>query len=482
MKTTANRNLWKFFLGGKEKESPQTLKIHSPYDGKLVGETFLAPLEDLQKGIDFACEGFKKTKNLQGYQRSEILMATRDGIAKQKEEFARLICLEAAKPIKDARREVERSLITFTVAAEEAKRMHGDLLDLSITEASKNRYGIFRQFPIGPILGITPFNFPLNLVAHKLAPAMAVGTSFILKPASQTPLSSLKLAEVILEAGYPPEAVNVLPSDSKNIEALLNDNRIKLISFTGSPSVGWKLKAISGNKKVVLELGGNAGVIIDESADLRLAAQRCATGAFSYAGQSCISVQRIFVRDSVMQRFADLLLAQIQKIKSGDPSDESTDLGPMIDENAAKRASAWIEEAVAQNADLLIGGKRSGKFLEPTVLMNVKPEMKVSCEEVFAPLLTITPFADFKEALNALNDSRYGLQAGIFTNQFDHVLQAYSELEVGGIMVNEIPTWRAESMPYGGIKESGFGREGIRYAMQEMTEGKLLVFSGFQNP
>jgi len=476
MKQSIQAKQWKLVLGGELRDSEKTIPVRSPYDDQTVAEIYLASFETLKRSVDLACEGFEKTRKLEAFERSEILLKIRDGIAKRKKEFAELLCLEAGKPIKDATREIERSMLTFEVAAEEAKRVGGEFLDLSIAPLGKGRHGIYRPFPIGPILCITPFNFPLNLVAHKLAPAIAVGSSFILKPASQTPLCALKLAEVILEAGYPPLAVNVLPCESKHIEPLMQDERIKMLSFTGSPVVGWKLKAQAGKMKVALELGGNAGVIIDETADITLAAQRCSVGAFSYAGQTCISVQRIYVHESVMRPFTDQLLTHIRKIKSGDPMDESTDLGPMIDENAAKRSETWIAEAVNQGAKLLNGGKRNGKFIEPTVLMDVTRDMKVTCEEVFAPLLTLSPFTDFREAIEAVNDSRYGLQAGVFTNRLDHVNEAYSELEVGGVLINEIPTWRIESMPYGGIKDSGFGREGVRYAMQEMSEGKLLVF------
>lgn len=452
------------------------LQVLSPFDDSVVGETFLASPDQLEKAVVASIAGFEKTRKLAAYERSEILLKVKEGLIKHADEFAKTIALEAGKPIADARREVERSQLTFEVAAEEAKRNHGELFDLAIAPSAKNRYGIYRRFPIGPILGISPFNFPLNLVAHKLAPAVAVGTSFILKPASKTPLSSLNLAKIILEAGYPKEAVNVLASESKDIEPLVADDRIKLVSFTGSPAVGWKLKSMAGKKKVALELGGNAGVIIHSDADLALAAKRCVAGAFSFAGQSCISVQRIFVHESVYPGFLNELLKNIKSIKSGNPLDESTTLGPMIDEKAAIRSENWIKEAVEQGATVLSGGKRNGKFLEPTVLTGVNKQMKVSCEEVFAPMLSLTVYREWNEALDAVNDSKYGLQAGVFTNDFNRILQAYGELEVGGVMVNDIPTWRVESMPYGGVKDSGFGREGIRYAMEEMSEGKLLVF------
>jgi len=474
MKTTSGTS--QFFVGGEETLSEKTLKVFSPYDDSVAGETFLASPAQLEAAVTASISGFQQTQKLAAYERSEILLKIRQRIANEAEGFARILTLEAGKPIIDARREVERSLLTFEVAAEEAKRNHGEFLDLAVAAFSKNRYGIYRHFPVGPILGITPFNFPLNLVAHKLAPAIAIGTSFILKPSSKTPLSALKLAKIIVEAGYPKKAVNVLPALSSDIEALVKDDRIKALSFTGSGAVGWKLKSLAGKKKVLLELGGNAGVIIHEDADIAAAAGRCAAGAFSFAGQTCISVQRIFVHETVYPAFVNELIKRIKLIKSGDPLDESTTLGPMIEENAAKRSEAWIEEAVAQGATILCGGKRNGKFLEPTVLSGVTNEMKVCSEEVFAPMLSLIVYRDFEEAIQRVNNSRYGLQAGVFTNQLNRIMQAYSELDVGGVMVNEIPTWRVEPMPYGGVKDSGFGREGIRYAMDEMSEGKLLVF------
>ena len=468
---------WKFFLAGEPRESKEKLVVKSPFDGEAAGETFLAGPDDIENATKASVEGFQETRKLRAYERSEILFRIRDGIAADAENFARLMAREAGKPLKDARGEVSRALLTFATAAEEAKRVHGDFLDLNFSAAGKDHYAVYRPFPIGPILAISPFNFPLNLVAHKLAPAIAVGTSFVLKPASATPLTALLLAKVILDAGYPKKAVNVLPCTSAAGEAMVKDDRFKLLSFTGSPTVGWKLKALSGKKKVVLELGGNAGVIVDVGADVELAAKRCAAGGFSYAGQSCISVQRIFVHEKSIDRFTSQLLSHVKNLRVGDPLDETVDLGPMITTEAAERSAAWIDEAVKEGAKVLAGGSRKGSVLSPTVLSSVTPNMKVSCQEVFAPLVTITPFDDFGRALASVNDSWYGLQAGIFSNDFRHIMEAYEDLEVGGVVVNDIPSWRIDPMPYGGIKDSGLGREGIRYAMQEMTEGKLLVMN-----
>jgi glyceraldehyde-3-phosphate dehydrogenase (NADP+) len=384
---------------------------------------------------------------------------------------------EAGKPITDARREVARAVQTFTIAAEEAKRIPGEVIPLDWTPGMDSHLGILRRVPIGPVLGITPFNFPLNLVAHKVAPALAAGNPILIKPAPQTPLTALLLAEVGLEAGVPPGGLNVLPCDNRVAERLVVDPRFKLLSFTGSAAVGWMLKAKCGKKKVVLELGGNAGVIVEQDADLDFAAQRCASGGFGYAGQTCISVQRIFVHHSVVDLFTTKLLLQVARLKGGDPNDESTVVGPLIDQHAAHRVEEWIGEAVAQGARVLLGGKRMGSVVEATVLTNVTPTMKVSCQEVFGPVVTVTPYRQFDEALQAMNRSEYGLQAGVFTQDVNKVFHAFRHLEVGAVLVNEIPTFRAEHMPYGGVKDSGLGREGLRISIEEMTEPRFLVLN-----
>lgn len=337
--------------------------------------------------------------------------------------------------------------------------------------------GIARRFPIGPVLGITPFNFPLNLVAHKVAPCLASGNPIVLKPAPQTPLTALMLGEIVLEAGLPPGALSVLPCDNSVAEQMVMDPRFKVLSFTGSAAVGWMLKAKSGKKRVLLELGGNGGVIVEPDADLDLAAQRCAVGGYVYSGQTCISVQRVFVHDHVYDRFVKQFLARVGTLQSGDPSDEATVIGPLINEAAARRVEDWIGEAVAQGAKLLAGGKRSGSLVEATVLADVTPEMKVSRCEVFGPVVTVTRYKQFEEALGVLNDSEFGLQAGVFTRDVERVFRAYRDLEVGTVLINEIPTFRADHMPYGGVKDSGLGREGVRYAIEEMTELKLLVLN-----
>jgi glyceraldehyde-3-phosphate dehydrogenase (NADP+) len=382
---------------------------------------------------------------------------------------------EAGKPIRAARTEVERAIFTFTVAAEESTRIYGEYLPLDWQEYTAGRWGIVRRFPLGPIAGITPFNFPLNLVAHKVAPAIAAGCSIVLKPAPQTPLSALLLAETIQEAGWPDGALNVLPLSNDDAGLLVTDDRLKMISFTGSAAVGWEIKKRAGKKKVILELGGNAGVIVHGDTDLGYAAERCVAGGFAYAGQTCISVQRILVEHSVYGKFTDLLLAGVKKLKTGDPLEDSTDLGPLIRESDAVRATDWIQEAVRGGARLLCGGHRKGPVLAATVLTGTKPEMRVNCQEIFAPVVTVEPYDDFELALRQLNNSPYGLQAGIFTRDAKLLFHSYEELEVGAVVAGDVPSFRIDHMPYGGIKDSGVGREGLRYAIEEMTEPRLLA-------
>ena len=372
---------------------------------------------------------------------------------------------------------MERAVFTFNVAAEESVRIYGEYLPLDWQEYTAGRWGIVRRYPLGPIAGITPFNFPLNLVAHKVAPAIAAGCPIVLKPAPQTPLSSLLLAEVVQHAGWPDGGLSVVPLSNEDAGLLVSDDRIKMISFTGSAAVGWEIKKHAGKKKVVLELGGNAGVIVHSDADVAYAAERCVVGGFSYAGQTCISVQRILVEQSVYGKFVDLLLAGVAKLKMGDPLDDSSDLGPLIRESDAVRANDWVQEAVRGGARLLTGGHRKGSLVEPTVLTGTRPDMKVNCQEIFAPVVTVEPYTDFNDALRQVNSSPYGLQAGLFTRDAKLIFQAYDELEVGGLIAGDVPAFRIDHMPYGGVKDSGLGREGLRYAIDEMTEPKLLVMN-----
>ena len=466
-----------FFVDGKWIEEGDLVEIRAPYDGSVIASVFQGRREHAEAAIAAAVKAFGTTRRLPAFERQRVLRRVSESIAERKQEFARTMAQEAGKPIKAARTEVERAIFTFNVAAEESTRIYGEYLPLDWQEFTAGRWGIVRRFPLGPIAGITPFNFPLNLVAHKVAPAIAAGCPMVLKPAPQTPLTAMLLAEAVQQAGWPDGGLNVLPLSNENAGLLVTDERIKLISFTGSAAVGWQIKKNCGKKKVVLELGGNAGVIVHSDADLAYSADRCVVGGFSYAGQTCISVQRILVERSVCGKFTDLLLEGVKKLKTGDPLDESSDLGPLIRESDAVRASEWIQEAVRGGARLLCGGQRQGPMLEPTVLTGTRPEMKVNCQEIFAPVVTVEPYDDFNQALKQVNNSPYGLQAGLFTRDAKLIFNAYEELEVGGLVAGDVPAFRIDHMPYGGIKDSGLGREGLRYAIEEMTEPKLLVMN-----
>jgi len=466
-----------FLVGGQWRQSDTRAPVHDPFTGKILAEVSQGSEADAEDAIRSAAAATQPMGALPAHARFHLLQRIAGAIYDRRDEFARVMTGEAGKPISDARREVARAVQTFTIAAEEAKRIPGEVIPLDWTPGMDSHVGILRRVPIGPVLGITPFNFPLNLVAHKVAPALAAGNPIVIKPAPQTPMTALLLAEVALEAGVPPGGLNVLPCDNQVAERLVVDPRFKLLSFTGSAAVGWMLKAKCGKKKVVLELGGNAGVIVEQDADLDFAAQRCASGGFGYAGQTCISVQRIFVHHSVVDLFTTKFLLQVARLKSGDPNDETTVVGPLIDQHAAHRVEEWIGEAVAQGARVLLGGKRMGSVVEATVLTNVTPTMKVSCQEVFGPVVTVTPYRQFDEALQAMNRSEYGLQAGVFTQDVNKVFHAFRHLEVGAVLANEIPTFRAEHMPYGGVKDSGLGREGLRVSIEEMTEPRFLVLN-----
>jgi acyl-CoA reductase-like NAD-dependent aldehyde dehydrogenase len=466
-----------FLIGGQWRQGETVASVHNPFTGKILAEVSQAGSAEAEAAIQSTVDAAPAMGALASHARYHILQRIAGAIHDRRDEFARLMTAEAGKPITDAKREVSRAVQTFTVAAEEAKRIPGDVIPLDWTPGTDSHLGILRRFPIGPVLGITPFNFPLNLVAHKVAPALAAGNPILIKPAPQTPLTALLLGELALDAGLPPGGLNVLPCDNMVAEHLVVDPRFKLLSFTGSAAVGWMLKEKCGKKKVVLELGGNAGVIVEPDADLEFAAQRCAVGGFSYAGQTCISVQRIFVHHSIADLFTTKLLLQVARLKAGDPSDDATVVGPLIDQKAASRIGEWVAEAVAQGARVLLGGKRMGSVVEATVLSNVTPAMKVSCQEVFGPVVTVTPYRRFDEAIQDLNRSDYGLQAGVFTQDVNKVFHAFRHLEVGAVLANEIPTFRADHMPYGGVKDSGVGREGVRVTIEDMTEPRLLVMN-----
>jgi acyl-CoA reductase-like NAD-dependent aldehyde dehydrogenase len=466
-----------FLLDGRWISEGELHEIRAPYDGEVVGAVVYGTRKHAEAAIAAAVKAFETTRRLPAYERQRVLRAVADGLIARRAEFADVLAREAGKPLKQARAEVERAISTFQIAAEESTRITGEVLPLDTAPAATGRWGMVKRFPLGAISAITPFNFPLNLVAHKLAPAIACGCTMVLKPPPQDPLSALMLAEVVQQAGWPDGALNVLTLSNEDAAPLVTDERIKLLSFTGSSAAGWELKRKAGKKRVVLELGGNAGCIVHGDADLKQAADRCVTGGFGYAGQTCISVQRIFVERKAMGQFTERLVEGAVSLRMGDPRDPNTDVGPMIREADAVRAVEWIDEAMAGGAKLLCGGHRNGSFVEPTVLTGTKPGMRVNCLEVFAPVVTVEPYDDFGDALRRVNDSPWGLQAGLFTRDARLIFRAFEELQVGGVIAGDIPTWRMDQMPYGGIKDSGAGREGLRYAIEEMTERKLLVMN-----
>jgi acyl-CoA reductase-like NAD-dependent aldehyde dehydrogenase len=462
-------------LGGGVVETGETIEIASPYDGTPVALVHRAGPAEVERAIAGAVEAFQTTRRLPSWQREQVLEGIAAGIATRRDELARTIALEAGKPIRTARVEVDRAVFTFSVAAEESKRIYGEIVPLDWLPGNENREALVRRVPLGPVTGITPFNFPLNLVAHKVAPALAAGNPILLRPASQTPVSSLLLAEIVLEAGWPGDAIAVLPCSTDTASPLVEDDRIKLLTFTGSPVVGWGLKGRAGRKRVTLELGGNAAVIVNDDADVSYAAERVAWGGFAYSGQTCISVQRVLVHEAVYDAFARELVRRVEALRVGDPLEEETDVGPLIDGANAQRVEEWLDEARARGARVLTGGEREGNLWRPTVLEDAPEDVRVSCEEVFAPLVGLTSFVDVREAIDAAGRSEFGLQAGIFTSDMRVVEDAFERIDVGGLMVNDVSTFRIDHMPYGGVRSSGFGREGLRYAIEEMTELKLLA-------
>ena len=468
---------WGFFADGGWHKSGNDIVISSVWDRSAIAVVEEAGKDDALAAVSAAVRAFGDTRKLTSFQRASILRKIARAISARKEDFARTICREAGKPIKTARIEVDRGIYTFDVAAEEATRIYGEYIPLDTTESTGGRWGMMRRFPIGPVFAITPFNFPLNLVAHKVAPAIAAGCPLILKPAPQTPITSLMLAEIVNEAGWPGGALAVMPMSNDTGGLLVADDRIKLLTFTGSAAVGWQLKSKAGKKRVTLELGGNAATIVHRDADLSHAAQRCTAGGFSYGGQTCISVQRILVQHGVFDEFTRLLLEGVKKLKCGAPMNEDTDVPPLIREQDALRATEWVEEARQGGAKVLCGGKRHGSVVEPTVLTGTAPEMRVNCAEIFAPVVTVEPYEEFRHAVRMVNDSVYGLQAGVFTRDAGLINMAFEELEVGAVIVGDIPSFRVDQMPYGGVKESGLGREGLRFSIEDMTEPRLMVMA-----
>ena len=449
--------------------------IHAPFDGTLVGRAPVAGREEVISAIAAADRAAPAARALPAYRRAEVLQRVAERLRAAREEFARLLAAEAGKPITAARVELDRAAFVFQTGAEEALRIGGEVLPLDRMPHGAGRWGLTRRFPLSVVGAIVPFNFPALLAAHKLAPAVACGATIVLKTPPQDPLTPLRLGELFRESGYPDGGVAVVNCSVEDAAPLLDDPRIRVVTFTGSARAGWAIRRQVARKPVVLELGGNAGVIIEPDADLDRAVERSVIGGFGYAGQSCISVQRILVHRAVYDGFVERLVPRVAALRVGDPLEETTEVGPMIDEAAARRAEAWIEEAVAAGAQVATGGKRTRGLLQPTVLLDTTAAMKVNCEEVFAPVVTIRPYDRFEEAMAMVSDSPYGLQAGVFTNDLRKAWAAFETLEVGGVIVNDIPGFRVDHMPYGGVKESGLGREGVRYAIDELTEVKLLV-------
>jgi acyl-CoA reductase-like NAD-dependent aldehyde dehydrogenase len=465
------------YLAGEFVRAGRPLEVHDPATGELVATTWQAGPDELERATVAAIEAFSATRRLASFERRDALAHVAERISQDADELAELLSRESGKPIRDAKGEVARGALTFRIAAEEAQRINGEWLPLDWSAANRGRSGIVRRYPIGPVAGISPFNFPLNLAAHKVAPAVAAGCSIVLKPPSKDPLVMLRVAGYLAETNLPKGAVSVLPMDRPTGDRMVADDRFKLLSFTGSPSVGWKMKADAGKKKVVLELGGNAGAIVDETADLDWAVARLAFGAFAYSGQVCISVQRIYVVEQIFEEFQRRFVEKVGQLKVGSPLDPATDLGPMVDATAVARTHEWVGEALAAGARALAGGEPDGLFYPPTVLVDVPKDARVCGEEVFAPVVNLFPVPNFAAAVAQINDSQFGLQCGVFTNDLERTLVAHDELEVGGVIVNDVPTWRTDAMPYGGVKDSGLGREGLRWSIEDMTEPRLLAFA-----
>ena len=466
-----------FLVNGEWRTGEGTVEVRSPFDDSVVAELGVPTDADVEEAIAAAAATFEEAARLSVAARATALDHISHRLAETQDENADLIAAEGGKPLKWARVEAARAVSTFRWASETVRHGQDEAMRLDTEAAFGSRFGILRRFPLGPVFGITPFNFPLNLVAHKVAPALAVGAPIVVKPASATPIGALRLAEFFDETDLPKGMVQVLPVSSKVADGMARDERFRKISFTGSAGIGWYLKGLDPKKRVTLELGGNAGVIVHSDADLDLAAQRIAFGGYYQAGQSCISVQRVLVASEVYDDFAVRLTKQVEQLKVGDPMDETVDVGPVITRSEVDRIAEWVAEAESQGAEVLTGGTADGPFYRPTLISRTTPEMKVRCEEVFGPVCTISSYQTFEEALAEVNDSKYGLQAGVFTNDINRAFDAHRTLEVGGVIVNDVSAFRADQMPYGGSKESGFGREGLRFAMEEMTEPRIMVLS-----
>ena len=471
------REHYPYYLANEPVAANGDLLVTNKYTSQPAAHVAKADRDTVARAIDAAAAAFPLTRQMPGYQRQAVLNHAVRQVEQRSDELAHVLAVEVGKPIKDARGEVTRLVDTLRIAAEEAVRISGEWQPLDISPRADGYQAIVRRFPIGPCAFITPFNFPLNLAAHKIGPAIAAGCPWILKPASATPITSLLLGEILAETDLPPGAFSILPCSATDAEPLITDTRIRKLSFTGSPEVGWMLPARAGDKRVTLELGGNAACIVDRGVDLDFAADRITIGAFYQSGQSCISVQRILIHREVCDALVEKLRSRARQLKTGDPLAEDTFLGPLISLDEAKRVESWIDDAVAAGAELLCGGQRNGPCIDATYLANVDTSQKISCVEAFGPVATVQPFDEFEEAIRIANDSEYGLQAGVFTPYLNHAFYAYEQLDVGGVIINDIPSMRVDSMPYGGVKRSGFGREGVRYAIEEMTERKLLVLN-----
>lgn len=467
-------------LAVKGSSSNNFVEIKSPFDGEVVGAVAQADEKDIDRALSVAVETFEHTmRRMPAYERAEILSKTSRLLRERSEELARVIALEGGKPIKDARIEVARAATTFALASAEATRIDGEQLPMDISAGNEGRVGIVMREPIGVVGAVCPFNFPLNLVAHKVAPALAAGNTVVLKPSSQTPIASFKLAEILKEAGLPEGALQITPCRGSKGNALVRDPRIALLSFTGSPEVGWRLRGeIHAGTRVTLELGGNAGVVVHEDADLEAAARAACRGGYAHAGQTCISVQRVYVHAKVYDKFLPIFQKMVESLKVGNPTDDTTDVGPLIDRESVEKTRSWVDAAVKGGARLVCGGEELGNnAVRPALLTDTKPEMLVVCQEVFGPVVSVMKYNTIDEAINAMNDGRYGLQAGVFTNNLEIAFKAARMIDVGGVMINDAPTFRLDHMPYGGRKESGVGLEGVRYAVHEMTQPKFICLN-----
>ena len=475
MTTVTDVRTYPFLLAGEFRTGTGAWEIRSPYSGERIGRASLASRADVTAAIDAAVAAAPEAAAMPSHARAAVLDRIAAGVAGRREELARLLAEEAGKPVSAARIELDRTIFVFRQGSEEAKRISGEVMPMDLMPHGEHRWGLTRRFPLAPISAITPFNFPLLLAAHKLAPAIACGATMVLKPPPQDPLSTMLLAEIVNEAGYPAGAISIVPCANDDAAPLLQDPRVRMVSFTGSARVGWMIRQLAPMKRVALELGGNAAVLIEADADLDRAVSRCVYGGYTYSGQSCISTQRILVHERLYDAFVERYVSAVRALRTGDPLDDATDVGPMIDEANAVRAESWIQEAVRGGARLAVGGSRKGAILEPAVVLDTTSDMKVNCDELFAPATTVRRYSDFEAALAMVNDSPYGLQAGLFTHDMRRIMRAYEVLEVGGLIVNDVSGFRVDHMPYGGVKQSGSGREGVRWAIEEMTEVRLLV-------